>query len=150
MIDLSITIYIQEFSLPGILWLSISMLFYNLFSSTFNPFCLDLTQLPKTWFYFPAGFPPTTCFSAPHSSHVVIYLYQDFRLFYPHIFLKRRYCIIYIHCIYRLTLLDFFCSQLCGSLFPNLRGATFSLLIKFGNNFSLIGINELSDWNYIS
>ncbi len=76
MTDLSVTIYIQKSSLPGTLWLSISTLFYNLFSLKSNQFCLDLTQLPKTWFKSLVDFSPTDCFSTLHSSHVVIYPHQ--------------------------------------------------------------------------
>ncbi len=57
-----------------------------------------------------------------------------------HISLERRHCIIYIYYIRCLTLLDFFCSQFCNSLSPNLRDVAASVLAKSGNNFTLKGI----------
>ena len=57
MIELSVTAYIQKFSLPD----------NNLFPPTSNIFYLNLAQLPKTWLNSPVGLPPTSYFSAPYS-----------------------------------------------------------------------------------
>ena len=93
----------------------------------FQPvFCLILAQLPKTWLHSLADFPPTGRVSVPHFSNVGYILIEIYSLFHPHISLERRYYSIYIYYIRRLIPPDFFCSQLCGFLSPNLRGAAAS------------------------